>query len=90
MPRLCKRQIESEDAVSHRLMHLKPAGEAADSTFASPRDAASYTSAHSELGSPHLKELVYCAMEVQDFSRIDVLLTHGPTSPVDAALRRRL
>jgi len=86
MSRLGEREIESEDAVSHRLMHLKPAGEAADGTFTNPREAASYTIARSELGSPYIKELVFRAMEAQDFSRIEALLTRGPTSPTAAKL----
>ena len=86
MSRLGEREIESEDAVSHRLMHLKPAGEAADGTFANPRDPASYTIARSDLASPYIKEIVYRSMEAQDFSRIEALLTHGPRSPAAAKL----
>jgi len=84
--RLGKREIESDEAVSHRLMHLKPAGEAADGTFLNPRDAASYKITRSELGSPYIKELVYRTMKEQDFSRIEALLTRGPTSPAAAKL----
>ena len=86
MSHLGAREIESDDAVSHRLMHLKPTGEAADGTFVHPRDAASYIIARSELGSPYIKELVYRAMDARDFSRIEVLLARSPKRPIAARL----
>ena len=86
MSHLGAREIESDDAVSHRLMHLKPAGEASDGAFVNPRDAASYIIARSELGSPYIKELVYRAMEARDVSQIEALLARSPKSPTAARL----
>jgi len=86
MSHLGAREIESDDAVSHRLMHLKPTGEAADGTFVNPRDAASYIIARSELGSPYIKELVYRAMNARDVRRIEALLARSPQNPTAAKL----
>jgi len=86
LARLGAREIESEDAASHRLMHLKPAGEAADGTFANPRDVSSYFIARSELGSPYIKNLVYRAIEAQDIRRIESLLSRAPANPTIAKL----
>jgi hypothetical protein len=84
--RLGDREIESDDVVSHRLMHLKPAGEAADGAFTCPRDVASYLLVRSELGSPFIKDLVYRAMEEEDIRRIEALLARQSTSPTFAKL----
>ena len=80
------REIESDDAASHRLLHLKPAGETADGTLTAPHDAASYLVDRSELGSPYIKKLVYRSMEAQTIRRIESLLSRGPASPAIAKL----
>ena len=60
---LDKGEIESDAAVSHRLVHLKPAGERADGSFSDPHSADSYLFARSELGSTHIVEAVLRAAE---------------------------
>ena len=60
---LDKGEIESDAAVSHRLVHLKPAGERADGSFSDPHSADSYLFARSELGSTHIAEAVLRAAE---------------------------
>jgi hypothetical protein len=80
------REIESDDAASHRLLHLEPAGETADGSFTAPHDAASYRVDRSELGSPYIKNLVYRAIEAQDIRRIESLLSRAPANPAIAKL----
>lgn len=46
---LSEREIDSDFAVSRRMIKFKPAGAAADGTFSNPRDVASYTIVRSEL-----------------------------------------
>jgi hypothetical protein len=84
--KLGTRELESDTGASHRLMHLKPAGEAADGTFAHPGDADSYLIACSELGSPYIKRAVFEALSDQELQRLDALLTHVPASPAAARL----
>ena len=55
-------EIESDDKASHRLLHLKPAGEGA-TEFSRPRDVASYMLERTELASPHVVELVHRALQ---------------------------
>jgi hypothetical protein len=86
LSRLGDREIESDDVVSHRLMHLKPAGEAADGAFTCPRNVASYLLVRSELGSPFIKDLVYRAMEEEDIRRIEALFARQSTSLTFAKL----
>ena len=77
--KLGARELESESSTSHRLVHLKPAGEAADGTFAHPGDANSYLIERSELGSPYIKRAVFEALNDQELQRLDALLARqGP------------
>ena len=62
-------------------MHLKPAGEAADGTFAHPGNADSYLIERSVLGSPYIKRAVFEALNDQELQRLDELLERVPASP---------
>jgi hypothetical protein len=84
--KLGARELESESSASHRLVHLKPAGEAADGTFARPGDARSYVLDRSVLGSPYIKRAVFEALNDQELQRLDALLTRVPASPAAARL----
>ena len=84
--RLGARELETDVGTSHRLVHLKPEGEAADGAFAPPGDADSYLIARSELGSPYIKRAVFEALDDQELQRLDALLTRVPTSPAAARL----
>ena len=66
---LDKGEIESDTVVSHRLVHLKPAGERADGSFSDPHSAASYRFARSTLGSKYIVEAVRRAAEWQSLAR---------------------
>ena len=74
---LGSREIESFCAASHRLLHLKPAGEQAGGAFADPRSIASYRLARSELASPFVRERLLSAADEQAHSRLDALLARG-------------
>ena len=84
--KLGARELESESSTSHRLVHLKAAGEAADGTFARPGDARSYLLERSVLGSPYIKRAVFEALDDQELQRLDALLTRVPASPAAARL----
>ena len=84
--KLGARELESDVGTSHRLVHLKPEGEAADGAFAPPGDADSYLIARSELGSPYIKRAVFEALDDQELQRLDALLTRVRTSPAAARL----
>lgn len=79
-------ELESDDGTSHHLVHLKPAGEADDGTFAHPGDADSYVIARSDLGSTYIKRAVFEALDDQELQRLDTLLTRVPASPAAARL----
>ena len=86
--KLGARELESDGSTSHRLLHFKPVGEAsvAGGAFANPSNAASYSLASSELGSPYIKRLVFDAFQAEDLRRLDMLLARVPTSPAAAKL----
>jgi hypothetical protein len=84
--KLGARELESDVGTFHRLVHLKPVGEAADGTFAHPGDADSYSIARSELGSPYIKRAVFEALDDHELQRLDALLTRVPASPAAARL----
>jgi len=79
-------EIESDAAVSHRLVHLKPAGERADGSFSDPHSADSYLFARSELGSTHIVEAVLRAAEQRDLDRLHSMLAEGLASATFATL----
>jgi hypothetical protein len=74
---LDKGEIESDMTVSHRLVHLKPAGERADGPFEDPRSADSYVFARSELGSAHIIEAVLRAAKQRDLDHLHSMLADG-------------
>jgi hypothetical protein len=74
---LDKGEIESDDAVSHRLVHLKPAGEREDGSFEGARDADAYVLARSELGSPLIIDAVLREAEQRDLDQLRALLAKG-------------
>jgi hypothetical protein len=84
--KLGARELESDIGTSHRLVHLKPVGEAADGTFTNPGKLVSYMIARSELGSPYIKRAVFEALDDQELQRLYALLTRVPTSPAAARL----
>ena len=78
-------EIESDDKASHRLLHLKPAGEGA-TEFSRPRDVASYMLERTELASQYVLELVYNAVEQRHLQRLNNLLAQPINSPSHARL----
>jgi len=84
--KLGARELESDIGTSHRLVHLKPVGEAADGTFTNPGELVSYMITRSELGSPYIKRAVFEALDDQELQRLDALPTRVPTSPAAARL----
>lgn len=73
---LGSREIEADGAASHRLLHLKPAGEQPNG-FADPQNIASYLLVRSELASSFVRERLVAAAEVQDLGRLDAMLARG-------------
>jgi hypothetical protein len=78
-------EIESDDKASHRLLHLKPAGDDA-TEFSRPYDTASYMLERTELASPHVSELVYRALEQRHLHRLNNFLAQPISSPSHARL----
>ena len=79
---LGKRAIESDDAVSHGLLHLKPRGEIFEG-FSKPEDRASYLLARTELGSKYISGMVYDAMQKRHSKRLTELLADpNPNSSI--------
>ena len=76
---LGSREIEADSAVSHRLLHLNPAGEQTsdDGVFTNPHDAASYLLVRSELASPFVRERLLAVTDNQDLGRLDAILARG-------------
>ena len=74
---LDKGEVESDDSVSHRLVHLKPAGERDDGVFEGAHDANAYVLARSELGSPHVIDAVLREAEQRDYDQLRSLLAKG-------------
>ena len=66
--------IDDSDVISHRLFHLKPAGET-DKSFENPTEMRSYRLVRLELGSPYIIEGVYTALQKQSTSRLHELLS---------------
>jgi hypothetical protein len=83
---LDKGEIESDMTVSHRLVHLKPAGERADGPFADPRSADSYVFARSELCSAHIADAVLRAVEQRDLDHLHSMLADGLANATFARL----
>ena len=83
---LDKGEIESDMTVSHRLVHLKPAGERADGPFADPRSADSYEFARSELCSAHIADAVLRAVEQRDLDHLHSMLADGLANATFARL----
>jgi hypothetical protein len=71
------RGVESDDAASHRLVHLKPVGEAPDGFFVDSRDGDAYDLDRSELGSPFIKKLVARQVKARHINRLRDLLASG-------------
>lgn len=66
--------IDDSDVISHRLFHLKPAGET-DKSFEYPAEMRSYRLVRLELGSPYIIEGVYTALQAKSTSRLHELLS---------------
>jgi hypothetical protein len=68
-------EIEGDDKASHRLLHLKPAGEVQGKVeFSEPHSFDSYTLARTELASKYVLGLVFSAMTQRHLQHLQNLL----------------
>ena len=71
---LGQREIESDDAASHRLLHFVPRGQQERGPFLGARKRESYLLARSELGSPYIIDAVYRSFAQRGSDRVKTLL----------------
>lgn len=80
---LCKDDVEDDSAVSHRLFHLKPAGETAEGFEGGDKESA-YAIVRTELGSQIIAEKVYAALMKSRSDKLMALLAQ-PTKGTSLA-----